>query len=172
MVIRSVTISIMLFVASSLARAETGTPEATVFGCSLGAKSVRVTAQGGQLMYRFGHPGTPELEFSADPKLSQVYFFHARWPQDRDFNGLRFPRGKYNYLVGTHGANGGGRGTYSYLAVADGKRLISFARCKQVEGFTEYLWNKGHLEITPDPEGDDFTGEWLKYQRDREAKPH
>ena len=78
-------------------RAQPGPTPNRVFACSLGAKSVSVTASGDQLTYSFGTVAHTELRIVASASRKNVFFRTDRYagPQQQ----LRFVNGDYSYIV-------------------------------------------------------------------------
>ena len=72
-----------------------GVPQ-RVFACSLGRKSVTVTAAGSKLIYSFGTPAHTELQVVASAKRGNVFY---RWDiYDSPEQQLRFVAGPYSYI--------------------------------------------------------------------------
>jgi hypothetical protein len=75
-------------------------PASTLFACALpGGKTVRVTARGDRITYRFGTPRRPELTIvgsAADGNLFATTRLHGG---PTYFTQLRFVSGEYSYVV-------------------------------------------------------------------------
>lgn len=99
-----------------------------VFACSLGRKSVSVTAAANRLTYRFGAPGHPELSIAASPGQGNVHKWSGRYAGME--HQLRFTRGEYNYTVySVNGNSVAGASAASGLVVTRGTRTIADMSC-------------------------------------------
>ena len=107
----------------------------TMFNCALtNGKTVRVTAQGDRLTYRYGTARRAELTLTGTPASRNVFYFGERY-----FNILhqiRFVSGRHSYIVyslpGSERADA--RGSFGVTVLRDGRK-ISDTQCRRETEF-------------------------------------
>jgi hypothetical protein len=102
---------------------------AKVFTCSIGKKTVSVTAAGGKLIYHYGIAGKDELTITGDSASGNVFRLAQRYA-GMEYQ-LRFKNGEFSYIV--YSAEGNARvgaSATSGLVVMQGTKTISDSSCK------------------------------------------
>jgi hypothetical protein len=117
------------------ANAQSGSGAETVFECTLrNGNSVRVTAQGGNLFYRYGNSRRAELALRGSARSGTVHYMQQRYASIQ--SQLRFTNGNYHYIVHSMGANQqSGSSSISGLVVMRGTRRVADHSCRR---FTEF----------------------------------
>ncbi len=113
------------------AMAQSGSGQETVFQCTLrNGKSVRVTAQGGNLFYTYGRGNRRELALRGSARSGNVHYMQQRYASIQ--SQLRFTNGGYHYIVHSMGANAqSGSSDVSGLVVMRGNRRIADQSCRR-----------------------------------------
>jgi hypothetical protein len=115
------------------ALAQTTAPQ-PVFACSLGKKSVSVTAQGDQLTYTFGTKAKTEMSIVGSADQKNVLYRQARYAGME--HQLRFVNGDYSYIVYNMEGNGrSGASASSGLVVMKGTETVADMHCAHYAEF-------------------------------------
>jgi hypothetical protein len=125
-------IIVTAFIASAAPLAAQAAP-VDIFSCSLGHKSVSVTATGQTLNYTYGAPGKPEMTLTGDPKSGNVYYMTQR-PAGIEHQ-LRFLNGTTSYTVFNMEGNNAGAMASSGLVVMQGTKTLATLSCVR---YTEF----------------------------------
>jgi len=105
-----------------------------VFACSLGKKSVSVTAEGVRLTYIFGTAAKTEMSIVGSAALKNVWYREARYAGME--HQLRFANGDYSYIVYNMEGNGrSGASASSGLVVMKGKETVADMPCAHYAEF-------------------------------------
>jgi hypothetical protein len=124
---------LFLFAAAQL-RAE------EIFRCSFGAREASVTQDGGQLTYRFGRAGRPELTLTGDAASGTLFYHRTLYARGEDQT-LRFVSGDFSYVIfnGWSAPNYDQEGArdYSGLLVLRRGRVIRRMSCREGGDFIE-----------------------------------
>jgi hypothetical protein len=105
-----------------------------VFACSLGNRSVSVTAIGDQLTYKFGTPTHTELSIVGSAGQGNILYRIKRYAS-MEYQ-LRFVSDRYSYIVYSMGANRTtGSASVSGLTVMEGTKVIKDLPCKHFTVF-------------------------------------
>ncbi len=119
--------------APSTAEAKAGTPK-KLFACSLGKKSVSVTAVGSRLTYQFGTPAKVEMAIIGSAGQGNVFYRSDRYA-GMEYQ-IRFANGSYSYIVYSIEGNGRtGAAVSSGLVVMKGTKTIADMPCLR---YTEF----------------------------------
>lgn len=106
----------------------------SVFTCSLGKKTVSVTATGSQLFYKFGTPFNVEMSIVASAQRDNVFYREARYAGLEQQ--LRFLNGHYSYIVYDMEGNAEtGVSPMSGLVVMRGTTVIADMSCRHYAEF-------------------------------------
>lgn len=122
--------------APTAAMAQSGGGSETVFQCTLrNGKTVRVTAQGGTLVYEYGRGRRTELSLRGSAGSGNIFYLTQRYASIQ--SQLRFANGEYSYIVHSMGASviADSRGI-SGLVVMRGNRRIADHGCRHQTEFT------------------------------------
>ena len=126
----------------STATVAVANPAATpgqVFSCSLGAKSILVTASGKSLVYQYGSVGAPEMTLVGDVNRGNVKYKLETFNHSAETE-LRFSNGAYSYVLFSHYStpdySGKGAVDRSGLAVFRGSQKLSDKTCRGGKGFS------------------------------------
>lgn len=123
----AMTAAVLEYVTGPADARPTGVPT-SVFACSLGRKSVSVTAVGDQLIYRFGTPSQTEISIIGRVDRKNVLYRADRY-SSMEYQ-LRFLSGPYSYIVYSMGGNAStGTSSVSGLLVMKGNTRISDMSC-------------------------------------------
>ena len=99
-----------------------------LFTCKVGAHTVSVTDDGGQLAYRYGPPGKVEMSIFAQAKSGTVLQMEQRFA-GMEYQ-LRFKNGEVSYIVYSSEGNGRvGAAAVSGLVVMKGGKVLSDKSC-------------------------------------------
>ena len=105
-----------------------------VFACSLGKKSVSVTAVGAELTYKFGAPGKTEISIVGSIARGNVFHRENRYAGME--HQLRFVSGEYSYIVYNMEGNArAGASALSGLAVMEGAKVVADMQCTRYAEF-------------------------------------
>jgi len=106
-----------------------------VFACSLGKKSVSVTAVGNQLIYKFGTPTNTEMSIIGSAGQRDVLYRAERYAS-MEYQ-LRFLSGQYSYIIYNMGGNSTtGAASVSGLTVKKGNKVINEMSCRHYTEFS------------------------------------
>ena len=129
-----VTLCIAAACGATVVRAQPQGAPQRVFVCSLGRKSVTVTAAGSQLTYSFGTATHTELRIVANAKRGDVFYRSDIY--DSPEQQLRFLAGAYSYIL--YSMDGNPRkdvkAVSGLLVAKDGKRVVDMP-CAPYEQF-------------------------------------
>jgi hypothetical protein len=126
-------VTVASLTAPTLVRAQAGASK--VFACSLGNKSVSVTAAGSTLTYRFGTAAKAEMTIIGSAALGNIFYRSDRYAS-MEYQ-LRFANGTYSYIVYSMGANAStGTRPVSGLVVMKGKTRIADMSCVRQAAFS------------------------------------
>jgi hypothetical protein len=117
------------------AMAQSGSGQETVFQCTLAnGKTVRVTAQGGNLFYTYGRGNRRELALRGSARSGNVHYMQQRYASIQ--SQLRFTNGGYHYIVHSMGPSvvADSRGI-SGLVVMRGDKRIADHSCRRLAEF-------------------------------------
>jgi hypothetical protein len=74
-------------------------PELTVYQCDYGASVLSVCEDHGQVSYRYGRPGAPQIAISSNGHDGAAHYAETTGVGGADQIQMRFTRGIYNYIV-------------------------------------------------------------------------
>lgn len=112
-----------------------GTPR-DVFHCSVGQKSVAVTAVGNRLTYHYGTPQKEELSIIGDPGAGNVFWMSQRMA-GMEYQ-LRFKNGPYSYIIYSAEGNArSGASSVSGLVIMKGSKQIGDESCSRFAEFDQ-----------------------------------
>ena len=133
--------------APSTAQAQAGTPK-KLFACSLGKKSVSVTAVGSRLSYQFGAPAKAEMAIIGSAGQGNVFYRSDRYA-GMEYQ-IRFVNGPYSYIVYSMEGNGRtGAAASSGLMVMKGTKTIADMPCLH---YTEFAASFNYGKLPQDDE--------------------
>jgi hypothetical protein len=114
-------------------RAQPGGVPQPVFACSLGKKSVFVTAVGNQLIYKFGTPTNTDMSIIGSADRKNVLYRADRYA-GMEYQ-LRFVNGPYSYIVYNMEGNGntGARAVSGLLVMKDTKTVARMSCTRYAE---------------------------------------
>ena len=120
-----------------------------IFACSLGKKSVSVTAVGKQLTYKFGTPTNTEISIIGSAGEKNVLYREDRYAGME--HQLRFVNGRYSYVVyNMEGNRMTGVSPISGLIIKDGTKTIGYMACVHYSEFSIGFDYTSILEDTED----------------------
>jgi hypothetical protein len=128
------------------ALAQSGSGIENVFQCTLSnGKTVRVTAQGGNLFYTYGGRRA-ELSLRGSARSGNVHYMQQRYASIQ--SQLRFSNGGYHYIVHSMGRSVvADSSAISGLVVMRGNRRLADHSCRR---FTEFRGGFGTLRAMPE----------------------
>ena len=119
----------------------------TIFACSIGEKTVSVTAADGRLTYHYGTGLKDEMTIIGTPTSGNVFQMSQRFA-GMEYQ-LRFTNGEYSYIVYDSEGNGRvGAAASSGLVVTRDTKHISDRSCARFTEFTVSLDSFGIPEDT------------------------
>jgi hypothetical protein len=129
-----VAIAVAAAIACVVAPVQAQAAPLSVFACSLGKKTVSVTAEGNQLTYVFGTPGHPDISIVGRSDKKNVLYREDRYAGME--HQLRFVNGDYSYMVYNMEGNGNtGVKPVSGLIVMKGSKTIADMSCTHYAEF-------------------------------------
>ena len=103
------------------------TSEKTVFNCKAGKKIISVCGVGGELQYRYGRFGSPELRLPTTPGEASLVSYGTIMLAGGGGDYLRFVNGKTDYIVYSASIKGGA--DKEGVAVEKNGKLLANAAC-------------------------------------------
>ena len=106
-----------------------------IFSCSVGNKTVSVTAVGKQLIYHYGTPIKEEMSIIGGAGTGNTFWMTQRYAGIE--HQLRFKNGQYSYIVYNMEGNGNtGVAGVSGLVVMQGTKTIADKSCSKYTEFS------------------------------------
>jgi hypothetical protein len=107
----------------------------TLFTCSVGNKTVSVTAVGGQLTYHYGTHVKEEMSITGTAKSGNIFWLTQRYA-GMEYQ-MRFKNGDFSYIVYNSEGNGNvGAAATSGLVVMKGTKTIADKSCTRYSEFS------------------------------------
>ena len=111
------------------------------FVCRLAAKTVRVSTEGDELVYRYGAARKPELTIRGSAKNQNLFFRHEMGPRS-ETQQLRFANGGYSYVLQSQftapGYDQTGAEDWVKFYVLRGKALVKVQLCRNAASFEDF----------------------------------
>jgi hypothetical protein len=137
----------LIFAAVSLP-ARASDPSPFKFDCDLGSKSVRITTEGGRLIYRFGAGHEPELVIREEPAVPNVFYRRDALGTRGEGQQLRFVHGRYSYVLSSRFIAAGGADEVTFFVLRDDRTVLS-RLCHAAPSFEEYAqFDHLHHDLT------------------------
>ena len=107
------------------------------FECRLGAKSVRITSEGDELVYNYGAGRHPELILRGSAKRNNLFARHEMGRRS-DAQQLRFVNGDYSYLLSSLFVAGAGGDDWVKFYVLRDDKVLSSQVCRGAASFEDF----------------------------------
>lgn len=107
------------------------------FECKLGAKSVRITSEGDELVYSYGSRQNSELIIRGSAQRNNLFARHDM-ARRADAQQLRFVKGDYSYLLSSLFVAGAGGDDWVKFYVLRGGKVLRAQVCRGAPSFKDF----------------------------------